>query len=549
MYWGLCLRRLRRMTAVWRTPGPFVGRGLVHGLLVGLALFALGAALDVEPASAKAPGTRHCYGNVCHHVLTVEATARLIGKVQLVQTSFYDHPSVDRFNTGHYTSNGEVFDAASPGRVSSSDLPDGTELLIRNPTNGRASHVRVNDFGPFKSDRKLDVTRRVAEDLGFKNKGLAVLEVYVITAPLPEDRLYRRNRHVLDPGGHLGVVAEAELAPRIKALIEGRTRRTAPRVSFAADQAVTVLADVGRANLTSVGAYQVALPAARSLPAPEAMRERHAPVAVVALPEPVRGRLIAASTPAWSEVTSPAPMRVAVHEQSYTVLDHVRMAFSAWSQRHGQTSVVLAALAITALGFGMAGQALARSRDAGARVAMSRSNSTDDDLSADLQSVEASLGAGKPMPAYDGAFIGEDIVIVGRVVTHSSLVLAGEIRGSIVADRVDILSGGRVAGTVVARIVTVAGEVDGDVQADDVRVGAAGHVTGNIRASILVIAPGASVEGSVSSGRLRDGSTPLIGRVRKRREVIVFPGANNRGSRLADWTPAERPLAATAVRR
>lgn len=181
------------------------------------------------PLEAKAPGVTHCYRSVCHRVRSVEQTRQLVGRTLIVDTSFYDMPGIDRFNTGVFTSNGERFNAGDPGRVASADLPDGTELLIRNPVNGRVSHVRVNDFGPFRGNRRLDVTRRVAEDLDFKHKGVVKLEVTVIAPPQEEDLRYRRNRPPRPTTGHLGVVFDAEVPELVARLVAERgTPEAAP---------------------------------------------------------------------------------------------------------------------------------------------------------------------------------------------------------------------------------------------------------------------------------------------------------------------------------
>jgi cytoskeletal protein CcmA (bactofilin family) len=186
------------------------------------AAFPLALSVEPTPSEAKAPGVSHCYRTVCHRVRTVEQTRRLIGRTIVVETSFYDMPGVDRFNTGTYTSNGERFDANDPARVASADLPDGTELLLRNPINGRVSHVRVNDFGPFRGNRRLDVTRRVAEDLDFRHKGVVRLDVIVIAAPMEEDLRYRRDRERRVTRGHLGVVFEGELPALVAGLVAER---------------------------------------------------------------------------------------------------------------------------------------------------------------------------------------------------------------------------------------------------------------------------------------------------------------------------------------
>lgn len=177
-------------------------------------------------AEAKVPGKVHCYGSVCHRVRSIEETRRLVGRTLVLDASYYDDAAIDRFNRNAITSNGERFDASSPARVSSSDLPDGTELLLRNPANGLTSHVRVNDFGPFHGSRLIDVTRRVAEDLDFRQRGVTPLEVTVIAAPKPDEAAYRRWRALPPTLGHIGVVDDGAVAKVVRRLI-GSDRRLA----------------------------------------------------------------------------------------------------------------------------------------------------------------------------------------------------------------------------------------------------------------------------------------------------------------------------------
>lgn len=175
--------------------------------------------VTVWPSQAKAPGATWCYRDVCHRVRTVGETQRLVGKTLLLETSYYDEPRLDRFNKGKHTSNGERFDANNPARAAAANFPDGTELLLRNPENGRTSHVRINDFGPFLRSRALDVTKRVAHDLEFAHLGVARLEVTVIAAPPPEEVVYRKNRISLPTRGHLGALEAAEAAEMARGLI------------------------------------------------------------------------------------------------------------------------------------------------------------------------------------------------------------------------------------------------------------------------------------------------------------------------------------------
>jgi tetratricopeptide (TPR) repeat protein len=163
--------------------------------------------LSVE---AKTPGQVHCYGGFCHRVKAIDEMPALVGVSSDLVATYYDSPEKDRFNTGTLTSSGEVFDAEMPTRTSSSIHPDGTELLVWNPLNGRTAHVRVNDFGPFFLNRTLDLTRRVAEDLGFLKSGVTTLRVIVVFAPSTAEATYRRERTYPQVRGFIGTLDRTE---------------------------------------------------------------------------------------------------------------------------------------------------------------------------------------------------------------------------------------------------------------------------------------------------------------------------------------------------
>jgi rare lipoprotein A len=69
--------------------------------------------------------------------------------------------------------------------VASKNLPLGTTATVINPQNGRSSMVRVEDRGPFAAGRMMDVTPKVAEELGMKKHGVALVEVKPIAVPQP----------------------------------------------------------------------------------------------------------------------------------------------------------------------------------------------------------------------------------------------------------------------------------------------------------------------------------------------------------------------------
>jgi rare lipoprotein A len=85
---------------------------------------------------------------------------------------------------GRLTANGEVYDmthltAAHP------TMPLPSYARVTNLKNGHSVMVRVNDRGPFAHDRVIDMSKRAAEMLDYKNDGVARVRVeYVGPAPL-----------------------------------------------------------------------------------------------------------------------------------------------------------------------------------------------------------------------------------------------------------------------------------------------------------------------------------------------------------------------------
>ncbi|MGB0127935.1 MAG: septal ring lytic transglycosylase RlpA family protein [Rhodocyclaceae bacterium] len=81
---------------------------------------------------------------------------------------------------GQNTSSGEVYDmygmtAAHP------TLPIPSYVRVTNVASGKSVVVRVNDRGPFLSDRVIDLSYTAAYKLGYANRGSALVEVESIT--------------------------------------------------------------------------------------------------------------------------------------------------------------------------------------------------------------------------------------------------------------------------------------------------------------------------------------------------------------------------------
>ena len=80
---------------------------------------------------------------------------------------------------GKYTANGEVYNMNAL-TAAHKTLPMPVKVRVTNLENGRSLVLRVNDRGPFVHGRIIDVSRRGAELLGFREQGIARVRVQLI---------------------------------------------------------------------------------------------------------------------------------------------------------------------------------------------------------------------------------------------------------------------------------------------------------------------------------------------------------------------------------
>jgi len=80
---------------------------------------------------------------------------------------------------GKKTSSGEVYDMYSMS-AAHPILPLPSYVKVTNPANGRSVIVRVNDRGPFKSDRIIDLSYAAAYKLRFSTQGSTLVQVEAI---------------------------------------------------------------------------------------------------------------------------------------------------------------------------------------------------------------------------------------------------------------------------------------------------------------------------------------------------------------------------------
>jgi rare lipoprotein A len=154
---------------------------------------------------------------------------------------------------GRLTANGEVFDANGL-TAAHPTLPLPSYVRVTNLENNRSLMVRVNDRGPFRHKRLIDVSEQAAELLGFRQDGTASVRVqYVDRAPLAgedekvllasfrvEDRARRKTdpAPVEEPGVMLAAAGPPEKAlaavpenPVVVAAAEPAAKKPAPKAA------------------------------------------------------------------------------------------------------------------------------------------------------------------------------------------------------------------------------------------------------------------------------------------------------------------------------
>jgi rare lipoprotein A len=80
---------------------------------------------------------------------------------------------------GNRTANGETFDQYKM-TAAHRTLPLPSMVRVTNLENGRSVVLRVNDRGPFKNSRIIDVSMRAADLLGFRKTGTAKVSVDIL---------------------------------------------------------------------------------------------------------------------------------------------------------------------------------------------------------------------------------------------------------------------------------------------------------------------------------------------------------------------------------
>jgi rare lipoprotein A len=77
------------------------------------------------------------------------------------------------------TASGQPFDM-NKNTLAHRTLPFGTRVRLTNPENGKTAEGVINDRGPLRQRRDIDVSYALAKELGFVRKGVTRLEIEII---------------------------------------------------------------------------------------------------------------------------------------------------------------------------------------------------------------------------------------------------------------------------------------------------------------------------------------------------------------------------------
>lgn len=77
------------------------------------------------------------------------------------------------------TATGETFDKLAM-TAAHKTLPFGTRVRVTNLENGRSVVVRINDRGPFKAGRVIDLSYAAADVIDMRTKGLAPVKIDIV---------------------------------------------------------------------------------------------------------------------------------------------------------------------------------------------------------------------------------------------------------------------------------------------------------------------------------------------------------------------------------
>ena len=132
------------------------------------------------------------------------------------------------------TSNGEWFDMNTL-TAAHATLPLPSYAMVTNLDNGRQVIVRINDRGPFVDTRIIDLSKKAADVLGYRNKGKTRVRVKLIgPAPLRDSSQHMvAMNEALNNGASVSQIASLSDNAKARAVTQVASRK--PRPNYDAD--------------------------------------------------------------------------------------------------------------------------------------------------------------------------------------------------------------------------------------------------------------------------------------------------------------------------
>lgn len=112
---------------------------------------------------------------------------------------------------GHRTSAGVIYNQEDL-TAASTVFPVGSRVVVTNLENGRSVEVVVDDRGPFKKGRKIDLSHKAARVIGMLDKGTAPVRIDLVSAPAGSRPVGAPERYVVQ----LGSFSERSNAERLR---------------------------------------------------------------------------------------------------------------------------------------------------------------------------------------------------------------------------------------------------------------------------------------------------------------------------------------------
>jgi rare lipoprotein A len=130
-------------------------------------------------------------------MLKTLATATLLTTLMPIVSAAHARPGSSQTQTGvasyyhdslhgHKTASGQRYNK-NRFTAAHKTLPLGTQIQVTDTLTGRSIVVKVNDRGPFVKGRILDLSREAADELGMIKKGVADIELKVMSTPQHHD--------------------------------------------------------------------------------------------------------------------------------------------------------------------------------------------------------------------------------------------------------------------------------------------------------------------------------------------------------------------------